>query len=64
MGDVVNLRQVRKLKSRTERQEAAAQNRAVFGRTKAERDREQRLREKAGLALDGHRRSDAKSDGD
>jgi hypothetical protein len=36
-ADVVNLRQFRKLKARTEREAAAEQNRITHGRTKTEK---------------------------
>jgi hypothetical protein len=36
MGDVVNLRRARKLKSRDDSAKTAAANRLAFGRTKAE----------------------------
>ena len=37
-GDVVNLRQFRKAKARTEKEKTAEQNRIVHGRTKAEKN--------------------------
>lgn len=37
MAEIVNLRQARKRKSRTDEREAAAGNRARFGRTRAEK---------------------------
>lgn len=37
MGKVVNLNKVRKLKARAEQAEQAAENRARFGRTKAQK---------------------------
>ena len=36
-ADVINLRRVRKDKTRKDRDRAAAENRAAFGRTKAEK---------------------------
>lgn len=36
-GEVVNLRQVRKAKARTEKEKIADQNRVSFGRSKAEK---------------------------
>ena len=36
-ADVVNLRQFRKAKARSERETAAEQNRITYGRTKAEK---------------------------
>lgn len=38
MGNVVNLRRVRKARDRAEKAEDAARNRAQFGRTVSERD--------------------------
>jgi hypothetical protein len=40
MGDVVNLRIARKRKGRDEAEAEAATNRAKFGRTKAEKERD------------------------
>ncbi|MCD7060946.1 DUF4169 family protein [Pelagibacterium xiamenense] len=37
MAEIVNLRQARKRKARAEKDATAAQNRLMFGRTKAER---------------------------
>ena len=37
MPDVINLRQARKLKARTTKEQAAAQNRIIFGQTKADK---------------------------
>jgi len=46
-GDVVNLRQVRKQKARSEKERLAEQNRVAFGRTKAEKALTRALNEKA-----------------
>jgi len=46
-GDVVNLRQVRKQKARSEKERLAEQNRVAFGRTKAEKTLTRALNEKA-----------------
>jgi len=46
-GDVVNLRQVRKQKARSEKERLAEQNRVAFGRTKAEKTLTRTLNEKA-----------------
>ena len=40
MAEIVNLRQARKAKARTEKDDSAAANRAKFGRTKAEKQAE------------------------
>jgi hypothetical protein len=51
-GDVVNLRQFRKGKQRSEKEKQAEQNRLTFGRTKAEKSLTQALNEQAGKTLD------------
>lgn len=58
MGEIVNLRQIRKRKARDEAGQAAAANRAKHGRTKADREIEAARREIAERALDGNRRDD------
>jgi hypothetical protein len=55
MGEIVNLRRVRKRKEREREDAAADQNRLTFGRAKAERKLAEREHEKAVSALDGHR---------
>ena len=55
MGDLVNLRQARKRRERKRDAAAAAQNRAAFGVTKAERRTIEAERTKAERALDAHR---------
>jgi hypothetical protein len=51
-GDVVNLRQFRKQKARSEKETKAEQNRAAFGRTKAEKTLTKALNRKAERSLD------------
>jgi len=51
-GDVVNLRQFRKQKARSEKEKQADQNRLTFGRTKAEKNLTSALNEKASRVLD------------
>ncbi len=46
-GDVVNLRQFRKQKARTEKDKIAEQNRISFGRTKAEKKLTRSLNDRA-----------------
>lgn len=55
-GDIVNLRQFRKQKTRADKEKAAEQNRITFGRTKAEKTLTAKLNEKAEKALDQGRR--------
>jgi hypothetical protein len=59
MAEIVNLRQVRKQKARADKERTAAGNRAAYGRTKDERERQRRLDEQAGRFIDGHRREPA-----
>lgn len=51
-GDVVNLRQFRKQKARSDKEKQAEQNRLTFGRTKAEKTLTRALNEKAQKTLD------------
>ncbi len=62
MAEIVNLRQARKRKARTERENEAATNRALSGRTKADKlaDRDERAR--AGRVLEAHRIGDGPKD--
>ncbi len=55
MGEIVNLRRVRKRKQRQQEEAAASQNRAVFGRAKAERRLTESQRAHAEAKLDGAR---------
>ncbi|OJF92018.1 DUF4169 family protein [Pararhizobium antarcticum] len=55
-GDVVNLRQVRKQKTRAEKDRQAEQNRVSFGRTKAEKSLTRARNEKAEQHLDQSKR--------
>ncbi|EKJ96766.1 hypothetical protein C241_05352 [Bradyrhizobium lupini HPC(L)] len=54
-ADIVNLRQFRKQKARSEKEKQAEQNRLSFGRTKAEKNLTSALNEKAEKALDQSR---------
>nr|WP_314084808.1 DUF4169 family protein [uncultured Shinella sp.] len=51
-GDVVNLRQFRKQKARSDKEKQAERNRLTFGRTKAEKTLTRALNEKAEKTLD------------
>jgi hypothetical protein len=55
MGDVVNLRTVRKRASRRRNEAQATENRAAHGRNKADRQREGEERGRAAKHLDLHR---------
>lgn len=58
MGDVVNLRSVRKAKARASREVEAQANRAKFGRTKGDKLREAQDAERLGRMLDGAKREE------
>ena len=51
-GDVVNLRQVRTQKARSDKDKRAEQNRIAFGRTKAEKSLTDALNDKARAKID------------
>jgi DNA-binding transcriptional regulator YdaS (Cro superfamily) len=55
MGDVVNLRGVRKRTAKQLREKQAAENRFIHGRSKAERATEEARKEKLARDLDWHR---------
>jgi hypothetical protein len=64
-GDVVNLRQFRKAKARTDKEKTAAENRILFGRTKAEKNLTKALNAKAERQLDqGRLEQTSKTDPD
>jgi len=58
MGEIVNLRRVRKSKARAEKELHAAENRAKSSKSKAVRDAEAKIRDKALRDLEGNRRED------
>lgn len=62
MADIVNLNQVRKAKARQDERQRAEENRAKFGRSKAEKGVVQRLESKAEHTLDAHRREPVDKD--
>ena len=55
-ADLVNLRSARRAKARAERERKAETNRALFGRTKAEKKSQADERDMAERALESHRR--------
>ncbi|MBA3446606.1 MAG: DUF4169 family protein [Pseudaminobacter sp.] len=61
MSGVVNLRQARKHKIRAEKDSLAEQNRALHGRTKAEKERDRLAAEKAESFVEDHRREGPES---
>jgi len=58
MGEVVNLNRVRKDRAKAEARAASAANRAVHGRSKAERSLSEAERERADRLLDGAKLED------
>jgi hypothetical protein len=56
MAGVVNLRAARKARDRAAKRAEADQNAAKFGRSKAERTRDEAEADKARRELDGHER--------
>ena len=56
MTGIVNLNRARKAKARVDAAAQAAQNRAAFGRTKAEKGAAAAARAKADALLDSHKR--------
>jgi len=56
MAEVVNLNQARKATARTRGKAKAAENRAAFGRTRAEKAGASAAKAKADALLDSHKR--------
>jgi hypothetical protein len=56
MGDILSLSKARKTRAKAEKEQAAAENRIRFGRTKAEKAQDKALRLKAETKLDDHKR--------
>ena len=63
MSSVVNLRLARKRKARAEKEQAASENRALHGRSKAEKSRDRLQSEKSASFVEGHRLEPQKRDG-
>ena len=58
MADIINLRSQRKKKARAQAESVAAQNRVIFGRSKADKQRDQLNQTLSTQKLEGHRLSD------
>jgi hypothetical protein len=56
VSNVVNLRMVRKQKARAGKEQAAAESRALYGRSKAEKKRDRLEAGKAERFVEAHRR--------
>ena len=60
MAEIINLKSVRKQKARAAKEEQAAQNRVLFGQTKAEKLRQASERALADKRIDGHKKDEPK----
>jgi hypothetical protein len=58
LGDIVNLKRFRKALARKEADRQAAENRALFGQSRAERERIAREKQQLNDAVDRHRIED------
>jgi hypothetical protein len=58
MNDIINLNRIRKKKAAADKEKRSEQNRAKFGRTKAEKARERADKERLAKALDGAKRDE------
>ena len=58
MGDVVNLNKARKARARSDAKATAEANRAKFGRTRAEKDRDRIEKARADRLVDGAKLED------
>lgn len=58
MADILSLSKLRKARARAEKEQQAAENRARFGRTKAEKQRDKAIDQLAEKRLDAARRDD------
>lgn len=58
MAEILNLNRARKAKAKTGAKQTAVENRARFGRTKAEKTLDAARAEKLSRALDGAKRED------
>lgn len=58
MGDIINLRNVRKKIERAKKETKAAENRMVFGKTKSERQKAEAEKALESSKLDGHKRDE------
>ncbi len=58
MAEIVNLRQARKAKARVQKEKVADENRALHGRTKAEKQSDKSSKAKITKHLDDHKLGD------
>lgn len=62
MGEIINLRRLRKIKARTGAEAEASANRAAHGRSKADKKLAKAERDGATRKLDGHRQNGRTND--
>ncbi|HAT86490.1 DUF4169 family protein [Cohaesibacter gelatinilyticus] len=62
MAEIINLRQARKAKIRTEKDVKATENRRLHGRSKQEKQQSRNEASRLKQHLDGHRLNSANSD--
>jgi competence protein ComGC len=58
MAQIINLKSVRKQKARADKEAQAAQNRVLFGRTKAEKLKHAGEKSLADKHIDGHKKDE------
>ena len=58
MAEIINLKNARKQKARADKETQAAQNRVLFGRTKAEKLQQAAEKARAEKTVDGHKLED------
>ena len=56
MADILSLKRARKAKKQADKQTLAAENRTIYGRTKAEKSASEKEAAAARKALDAHKR--------
>lgn len=58
MAEIINLKNVRKQKARADKEVQAAQNRVLFGRTKAEKLQQAAEQAQAERHIEGHKKDE------
>jgi hypothetical protein len=58
MAEIINLKNARKQKARSDKDAKAEQNRILFGRTKAEKLQQAAEKVRAAKRIDGHRKDE------
>ena len=58
MAEIINLKNLRKQKARAGKEQQAAENRALFGHTKAEKLKQAAEKSQAAKHIDGHKKGD------